>query len=58
MRNTVVDNYRIGRRTFGPEQKFWQKRKECFNTDKSDVWNRLYHVIRGKSDHMTNFQNK
>jgi hypothetical protein len=21
------------------------KRKECFNTDKSDVWNRLYHVM-------------
>jgi hypothetical protein len=28
------------------------KRKECFNTNKSDVWNRLYHVIRGKSDHV------
>ena len=34
------------------------KRKECFNTDKSDVWNRLYHVISGKSDHVTYFQNK
>jgi hypothetical protein len=21
------------------------KRKECFNTDKSDVWNRVYHVM-------------
>jgi hypothetical protein len=39
-------------------QKFWQKRKECFNTDKSDVWNRLYDVFRGKSNHMTYFQNK
>ena len=39
-------------------QKFWQKRKECFNTDKSDVWNRLYNIIREKSDHVTYFQNK
>jgi hypothetical protein len=23
-----------------------------------EVWNRLYHVIRGKSDHVTYFQNK
>jgi hypothetical protein len=23
-----------------------------------EVWNRLYHIIRGKSDHMTYFQNK
>ena len=33
------------------------KGKECFNTDKSEVWNRLYHVNRGKSDHVTYFQN-
>jgi hypothetical protein len=23
-----------------------------------EVWNRLYHVIRGKSDHVTYFQSK
>ena len=41
-----------------PEEVPRVKRKECFNTDKSDVWNRLYHVIRGKSDHVTYFQSK
>ena len=41
-----------------PEEVPHVKRKECFNTDKSDVWNRLYHVIRGKRDHVTYFQNK